>query len=203
MIMEGAMKYPIRIGKRFYIGIFFAVVGLVCLLFGIISDYKYSNALSFECLTKENCRSGRYVSGIIYSYVYQDSGKGRINGISEEMVGASGSTYTFTVHIGNGEMIRIRVNDWEKRRELENILTAEEPIWFEGKIVRASDEPNWTWYEGTGLENPEEIIAEYVVQQANINIGTEFICGGLCFMAFSVIYLALYCRLCRNGLMYR
>lgn len=201
--MDELMKYPIRIGKRFYVGVFFGIVGLICLLFGIVSGCKYSNALSFEQLTKDNCRSGRYVSGIISSYVYHDYGKGRINGISEEMVGASGSVYTFTVHIGNGEMIRIKVNDWEKRRELENILNTEEPIWFEGKIVRTSDEPNWTWYEGTGIENPEDIITEYVVQQTNINNGIRFLWGGLGFIAFATIYLALYCRFCRNGLLYR
>ena len=200
--MEEPRKYPIKIGKRFCIGVLFAVFGICFLIYGIVAYYKYEDAISFEELSSDNCKKGQYVSGKITTYVYDDLGKGAINGVSEEMVNMGAVSCVYTVYIKNGEMIRIVVGDLEKRKELDNILQAQEPITFEGEIVKATTNLNVNWYDNVGGVQIDDIIETYVVEEANIKGRINFVYAGFAFIVFAAVYLMLYCRYCRNGLIY-
>lgn len=201
--MKDENKFPVKTGKRFFAFILLGVFGVVFLIYGIVSTHRFEKAVSFEQLTEKNCQAGQYVSGEITSYVYMDMGKGNINGVSEEFINGGVTSYTYTAYIANGKMIRIITDNWEKRRELDNILSTDDPIKFEGKIEKASTNLNITWYNSVGVENTEDIIEAYVVKEADIRSGNKFVLGGLGCIVVSTICLMVYCRFCRNGLLYR
>lgn len=59
------------------------VLGIIFLIYGIFSAWKYDNAISFKQLSEQNCQNGQYVKCEIIDLVYEELKGREIQGVSE------------------------------------------------------------------------------------------------------------------------
>ncbi len=196
------MEQPIKYGKRFFLGIILMGLGIFLTVFGIISDVKNSAAIQLEEINADICQEGIYVKGEVTDFVHGGITLGSVAGVSEEAGGGGLSQYTYTIYVADGQMIRVNITGPENKRKMDNVVLEKTPYKLEGKLVKTSVGPNYDWYQWIGDVDTDKIIADYIIVEGEMTRRSYATIGGLGIVVMAAIYLAVYCQMCRKGIVY-
>lgn len=185
------MRTNISISKRIVINIIIFVIGLVLLLGGVKSYYKYKHAIPIKDLNKWDCKEGKYVVGNIDEYVVKKmAGTDKYAGISSTLLTLTGKAYDFyTIPIAQNSYIRIMISDNSILEKLKNFTVGKgEGVYFEGEIINSPiEELTLKWYDGIEGFNTEDLVKSYVIKEINIKSKKDLTYIGLLLVIFSVL----------------
>ncbi|MBD5445449.1 MAG: hypothetical protein HDR29_07865 [Lachnospiraceae bacterium] len=184
------MRTNISISKRIVINIIIFVIGLVLLLGGVKSYYKYKHAIPIKDLNEWDCKEGRYVIGNIDEYVVKKmAGTDKYAEISSTLLTLTGKAYDFyTIPIAQNSYIRIMISDNSILDKLKNFTVGKgEGVYFEGEIINSPIEISLKWYDGIEGFNTENLVKSYVIKEINIKSKKDLTYIGFLLVIFSVL----------------
>lgn len=184
------MRTNISISKRIVFNIIIFVIGLVLLLGGVKSYYKYKHAIPIKNLNEWDCKEGKYVIGNINEYVVKKmAGTDKYAGISSTLLTLTGKAYDFyTIPIAQNSYIRIMMSDNSILDKLKNFTVGKgEGVYFEGEIINSPIEISLKWYDGIEGFNTENLVKSYVIKEINIKSKKDLTYIGLLLVIFSVL----------------
>ncbi len=184
------MRTNISISKRIVFNIIIFVIGLVLLLGGVKSYYKYKHAIPIKDLNEWDCKEGRYVTGNIDEYVVKKmAGTDKFVGSGHTLLTLTGKAYEFyTIPIAENSYIQIMISDNSILDKLKNFTEGKgEGVNFEGEIITSPiEELTLKWYDGIEGFNTENLVKTYVINEINIKSKKDLTYIGLLLVIFSV-----------------
>ena len=184
------MRTNISISKRIVFNIIIFVIGLVLLLGGVKSYYKYKHAIPIKNLNEWNCKEGKYVTGNIDEYVVRKmEGTGKFAGSGHTLLTLTGKAYEFyTIPIAENSYIQIMISDNSILDKLKNYTEGKgEGVNFEGEIITPPIEISLEWYNGIEGFNTENLVKSYVIKEINIKNKKDLTYIGFLLVIFSVL----------------
>ena len=190
------LRRPITITRETLLFVAACIVGVVCCVLGISVLFKERYARTFEELTLKNCRVGNYITSDIESYLVSiddEWGNGMESGVSRILISGIRIYDFYTVPIGDGHYISIMVFRQKTKDALaqyEHGQSGEEPILFEGEIIKATMELNAEWYENVpelsgGLN--DMVIDNYIVKEIDFAGKRRILYVGIVFLAVAAL----------------
>lgn len=184
------MRTNISISKRIVFNIIIFVIGLMLLVGGIKSYYKYKHAIPIKNLNEWDCKEGRYVIGSIDEYVGKKmSGSNKFVGSGSTLLTLTGKAYDFyTIPIAQNSYIRIMVSDKSILEKLKNFTEGKgEGVYFEGEIIESPMEISLKWYAGIEGFRATDMVKSYVIKEINIKSKKDLTYIGFLLVVFSVL----------------
>lgn len=185
------MRTNISISKRIFFNIIIFVIGLVLLLGGVKSYYKYKRAIPIKNLNEWDCKEGKYVIGNIDEYVVKKmAGTDKYAGSGSTLLTLTGKAYDFyTIPIAQNSYIRIMISDNTILDKLKNFTVGKgEGVYFEGEIItNPIEELTLKWYDGIESFNTEDLVKSYVIKEINIKSKKDLTYIGFLLVIFSVL----------------
>lgn len=162
------MKYNVSITKRLIITAIIFIVGLVFLLIGTRSYYRYNHALDLETLDEQMMKEGGYIIGNFNTYIegaaYENNQYYNVN----QTHLTTWDTYDYyTVPVGEDSYVVLLISDETLKEQLNAYENGRgKPVHFEGIIIEPPTELNDEWYKNAEDFNPENLIDSFVVKEA-------------------------------------
>lgn len=185
------MRTNISISKRIVFNIIIFVIGLVLLLGGVKSYYKYTHAIPIKNLNEWDCKEGKYVTGNIDEYVVKKmAGTDKYAGISSTLLTLTGKAYDFyTIPIAQNSYIRIMISDDSILDKLKNFTEGKgEGVYFEGEIINSPiEEISLKWYDGIEGFSSADVVKSYVIKEINIKSKKDMTYIGFLLVIFSIL----------------
>ena len=186
------MKYHVSVTKKEIITAILFIIGVIFLFRGIQSAYRYNHARNLDALNPHDLTKGAYVIGNIDSYigliVY---GSNRFYGVSQSYI-TFGKSYDFyTVPVKQNSYIVLMISDESVRDRLNAFDNGHgDDVYFEGIVSEPITEPNYAWYEHVEGFNTENLIASYVIKEANLKRKNTTYLGFLLMVIASLIFFS-------------
>lgn len=184
------MRTYIFISKTFLVSVLLFLLGVCCIYVGKRSSEKYEEVLNISELNRESCVEGKYVTGTIDTYVVQviESGVGKeYSGQSEQTLNFFSKYDTYTIPVADNQYIRVMVKSREKVGDLENYTQGEgEGVAFEG-VIKTSDSINTEWYEKVEGFEMEQMIADFVLMETDIQSKKKLFGPGIAAIILSIL----------------
>lgn len=164
------MKYNVSITKRLIITAIIFIVGLVFLLIGTRSYYKYSHALDLETLDEQMMKEGGYIIGSFNTYIdgatYENN---QFYNVSQTHLTTWDTYDYYTVPVGEDSYVVLLISDEALKEQLNTYENGRgKTVHFEGIIIEPPTELNYDWYKNVENFNPENLIDSFVVKEATL-----------------------------------
>lgn len=164
------MKYNVSITKRLIITAIIFIVGLVFLLIGTRSYYKYSHALDLETLDEQMMEKGGYIIGSFNTYIdgvtYENN---QFYNVNQTHLTTWDTYEYYTVPVGEDSYVVLLISDETLKEQLDAYEKGRgKTVRFEGIIIEPPTELNYEWYENAEDFNPENLIDSFVVKEATL-----------------------------------
>ena len=157
----------ILIQKRDIGIVFFMVLGIFFLIYGMWDHYSVRSAMPLEELTSENIQKGKYIKGTVTEYcgvVVEGIGEETFIGQSVNFWGLTGERLFYTVKLEDGHYITLMA----KYDETKNALLAYENgiggnAYIEGVITSPATELNYPWLQTALGQDTREKLEEVML----------------------------------------
>lgn len=185
------MKVTIAISKTVVFSIILLFLGLIVLIKGISSIYKYHHALNITELDEAACENDTYVIGEITSCLtieIKTSGSNVPFGQSETYLTGTKEYTTYTIPIADNRYMRILVAQKDTREAMDGLVKGKvDKVSFEGVVCEPISDLNEEWYAQIPDFDSNAVLEEYVLKEIDYDREKRKALIGLSFLLTAML----------------